>query len=104
VLVPDWMEQYRFATPIWTLGPFVVVLAGAEALAGLRWRGRAVVGGVAVAAAALSVAGFVTDVRTFRANPTAPMCLIVTNTGREFNGYMDILRPPSATLFAPEIG
>src|SRR4029077_12156182 len=67
VLVPDWMEQYRFATPVWTLGPFVVVLAGAEVRAGLRWRGRAVVGGVAVAAAALSAAGFVTDVQTFRA-------------------------------------
>ena len=104
VLVPDWMEQYRFATPVWTLGPFVVVLAGTEVLAGLRWRGRAVVGIVAAAAAALSAAGFVTDVQTFRANPTAPMCLIVTNTGREFNGYMDVLGLRSATFFAPEIG
>ncbi len=104
VLVPDWMEQYRFATPVWMLGPFVVVLAGTEVLAGLRWRGRAVVGGVAAAAAALSAASFVTDVQTFRANPTAPMCLIVTNTGREFNGYMDILGLRSATFFAPEIG
>src|SRR6185312_10542804 len=43
VLVPDWMEQFRFATPVWTLGPFVVALAGAEVLAGLRWRGRAIV-------------------------------------------------------------
>jgi hypothetical protein len=104
VLVPDWMEQYRFATPIWTLGPFVVVLAGAEVLAGLRWRGRAVVGVVAAAAAAVSAVGFVTDVQTFRANPTAPMCLIVTNTGREFNGYTDVLGLRSATFFAPEIG
>ncbi len=104
VLVPDWMEQFRFATPVWTLGPFVVVLAGTEVLAGLRWRGRAVVGIAAAAAAALSAAGFVTDVQTFRANPTAPMCLIVTNTGREFNGYMDVLGLRSATFFAPEIG
>ena len=73
-------------------------------LTGLRWRGRAIVGGVAAAAAALSVAGFVTDVQTFRDNPTAPMCLIVTNTGREFNGYMDVLGLRSATFFAPEIG
>jgi hypothetical protein len=104
VLIPDWMEQFRFATPVWTLGPFVVALAGVEVLAGLRWRGRAIVSGVTAAAAALSVAGFVPNVETFRANPTAPLCLIVTNTGREFNGYMDLLGLRSATFFAPEIG
>jgi hypothetical protein len=104
VLIPDWMEQYRFATPVWVLAPFVIVLAGAEVVAGLRWRGRALLGAVTVAAAALSGAGFATDVATFRDAPTAPMCLIVTNTGREFNGYMDILGLRSATFFAPEIG
>jgi hypothetical protein len=104
VLVPDWMEQYRFATPVWTLAPFAVALAGIEVVAGLRWRARALVGLVAAAAGALSLGGFVTDVQTFRAAPTAPMCLIVTNTGREFNGYVDILGLRSATFFAPEIG
>ena len=94
----------RFATPVWVLAPFVIVLAGAEVVAGLRWRGRALLGAVTVAAAALSGAGFATDVATFRDAPTAPMCLIVTNTGREFNGYMDILGLRSATFFAPEIG
>jgi hypothetical protein len=104
VLVPDWMEQFRFATPVWTLGPFAVVLAGDEVLSALRWRGRVIVAGVTAAAAAFSVAGFVPYVQTFRDNPTAPMCLIVTNTGREFNGYMDVLGLASATFFAPEIG
>jgi hypothetical protein len=104
ILVPDWMEQYRFATPVWTLAPFAIVLAADQVLAGLRWRGRALVGLVAAAAGAVSLAGFVPDVQTFRAAPTAPMCLIVTNTGREFNGYMDVLGLRSATFFAPEIG
>ena len=104
VLVPDWMEQFRFATPVWTLGPFVMALAGIQVLTTLRWRGRVIVTGVTAAAAALSVAGFVPDVQTFRDNPTAPMCLIVVNTGREFNGYMDVLGAASATFFAPEIG
>ena len=104
VLVPDWMEQFRFATPVWTLGPFAVVLAGDEVLSALRWRGRVIVAGVTAAAAAFSVAGFVPYVQTFRDNPTAPMCLIVTNTGREFNGYMDVLGLRTATFFAPEIG
>jgi len=104
VLIPDWMEQFRFATPVWTLGPFVMVLAGIQVLTTLRWRGRVIVTGVTAVAAALSVAGFVPNVQTFRDNPTAPLCLIVVNTGREFNGYMDVLGVASATFFAPEIG
>src|SRR6185312_8025456 len=104
VLIPDWMEQFRFATPVWTLGPFVMALAGIQVLTTLRWRGRVIVTVVTAAAAALSVAGFVPNVQTFRDNPTAPMCLIVVNTGREFNGYMDVLGVAAATFFAPEIG
>ncbi|HEY0816863.1 MAG TPA: hypothetical protein VGE11_26610 [Pseudonocardia sp.] len=104
ILVPDWMEQYRFATPVWTLAPFAITLAADEVMAGLRLRGRALVALLAAGAAAVSVAGFVPDVQTFRAAPTAPMCLIVTNTGREFNGYMEILGLAKATFFAPEIG
>lgn len=104
VLVPDWMEQYRFATPVWTLAPFAIVLAADEVVTGLRWRGRALVALVVAGAGAVSLAGFVPDVQTFRAAPTAPMCLIVTNTGREFNGYMDVLGLRAATFFAPEIG
>src|SRR6185369_8785438 len=46
VLIPDWMEQFRFATPVWTLGPFVMVLAGIQVLTTLRWRGRVIVTGV----------------------------------------------------------
>jgi hypothetical protein len=104
ILVPDWMEQYRFATPVWTLGPLAIALAADEVVSDLRWRGRALVALVVAAAGGVSVVGFVPDVQTFRAAPTAPMCLIVTNTGREFNGYMDILGLRSATFFAPEIG
>lgn len=104
VLVPDWMEQYRFASPVWALGAFVVALAAVEVVAGLRVRGRAVVAVVAVAAAVISVTGYVNAAKVFRAAPTAPMCLIVENTGREFNGYMRILGLRSATFFAPEIG
>jgi hypothetical protein len=81
-----------------------MALAGIQVLTTLRWRGRNIVTGVTAAAAAFSVAGFVPYVQTFRDNPTAPMCLIVVNTGREFNGYMDVLGLRSATFFAPEIG
>ncbi len=104
VLVPDWMDQYRFATPVWALTPFVVALAAADVLPALGLRGRTAVGVGAAAAAVISGPAFVTDAETFAAVPTAPMCLIVTNTGREFNGYLDILGRRSGTFFAPEIG
>jgi hypothetical protein len=104
ILVPDWMEQYRFATPVWTLAPFAIALSADEVVAGLRWRGRALGALVLAGAGAVSLAGFVPDMQTFRAAPTAPMCLIATNTGREFNGYVDLLGLRSATFFAPEIG
>ena len=104
VLVPDWMEQYRFATPVWVLGPLVVAVAAVEVLPDLRWRGRAVVAVVAAGAAVISLTAFTTDAKAFRAAPTAPMCMIVQNTGWEFNGYLQILGLRSGSLFAPEIG
>ncbi|MFC4944808.1 hypothetical protein [Pseudonocardia sp. GCM10023141] len=104
VLVPDWMEQYRFATPAWALGALVVGVSAIEVLGGLRLRGRVVVGLLTVAAAAISLNLFVVDAKVFRAAPTAPMCMIAQNTGFEFNGYLQILGLRSGTLFAPEIG
>ncbi|GEL24098.1 hypothetical protein PSU4_30520 [Pseudonocardia sulfidoxydans NBRC 16205] len=104
VLVPDWMEQYRFATPVWALGAFVVALAAVDVLGGLRVRGRLTVALVAVVAAVFSGVGWVGSAQTFRDAPTAPMCLIVVNTGWEFNGYADILGLQKSTFFAPEIG
>jgi hypothetical protein len=104
VLIPDWMEQYRFATPVWALAPLVVALSAAAVVPELTWRGRAAAALVTAAAVAISGNGFVSASRTFAAAPTAPMCLIVTNTGREFNGYLAALGRDSGTFFAPEIG
>jgi hypothetical protein len=104
VLVPDWMEQYRFATPVWALAPLVVAISAADVLPALTWRGRAGAALVTAAAVAISGYGFVGASRTFAAAPTAPMCLIVTNTGRELNGYLAALGRDAGTFFAPEIG
>ena len=91
VLVNDWMIQYRFATPVWALGALVVAISADEVLGRLRPRARVVVAVVAVAAVALSGTQWVKAARSYRAEPVAPMCLIVQNTGREFNGYVGIL-------------
>lgn len=104
VLVPDWMIQYRFATPVWVVGSLVVALAAVEVVPALRPRGRTVVAAVALVAAVLSGAQWLAAARSYRADPVAPMCLIAQNTGREFNGYVEILGLTAPTLFAPEIG
>jgi hypothetical protein len=104
VLVPDWMEQYRFAAPAWALGAFVVALAAVDVVGGLRWRGRVVVGVVGTVAIVLSAIGWDGAMREFRAKPTAPMCLIVVNSAFEFNAYLQALGRTSGTLFAPELG
>jgi hypothetical protein len=104
VLKPDWMEQYRFATPVWALGALVVALSAVEVAGALRWRGRAALAVVVAGAAVISGTQWVAAAATFRAAPTAPLCLIVVNSGREFNGYVDILGLRNPTLFAPEIG
>jgi hypothetical protein len=104
VLVPDWMLQHRFASPVWALGALVVALAAVEVLGGLRWRGRLVAGAVCALALALSALGWVGAARAFRAEPVAPLCLIVVNSGYEFNAYLQALGRTSGTLFAPELG
>ncbi len=104
VLVPDWMGEYRFATPVWALGAFAVALAAVEVVGDLRGRGRVLVAAAAALVAVLSGTAWASAAATFRANPTAPMCLIVVNTGHEFNGYMEVLGLREATFFAPEIG
>ncbi|MGI5126747.1 hypothetical protein ACQEVB_08005 [Pseudonocardia sp. CA-107938] len=104
ILVPDWMEQYRFAAPVWALGALVVALSAVEVVGGLRWRGRIVVGVMGAVAIVLSATGWDGAMREFRAKPTAPMCLIVVNSAHEFNAYLQALGRTSGTLFAPELG
>jgi hypothetical protein len=104
VLAPDWMEQLRFATPVWPMGAFAGAVAAAVAAPRLAPRGRAVVAVLAVGAAVISGLVLVDAARTFRAAPTAPLCLVAQNTGRAINSYAAVLDAQAATLLAPDIG
>lgn len=104
VLAPDWMREYRFATPIWPLGALAVTVAAAQVLPRLRVPGRSLVATVAVIAAVVSGTGFAADVRAFRAYPTAPLCLVTENSSRSFNGYAHALGIRGGTLLTPDIG
>jgi hypothetical protein len=115
VLEPDWMLQYRFATPIWVTGTalFAVCLVWALGSGAVPRRGVAVLAAVAALSVLLSGALLRTQSNNFRAAPTIPMCYVADRYGRLFNTYADRLgigdavRPSGTsvpTLALPDIG
>ncbi|MFR9803236.1 hypothetical protein ACL02T_13165 [Pseudonocardia sp. RS010] len=104
VLEPDQMGQQRFASPVWPLFSFAVVLAGGSVAGLLARRGRALAAAVVVVGAASSCFGFVGQAREFRAAPTVPLCVVAANTGAGPNLYADLLHLDRATLVAPDMG
>ncbi|RDH74887.1 hypothetical protein DVS77_29970 [Mycolicibacterium moriokaense] len=104
VLQPDWMAQYRFATPVWPLGALTVTLAAAPLMGGLPLRGRwMAVAGIAVIAA-IALNSYFAGARTFQRSPSAGLCDIAQNTGYIFNGYADILGVRDGSLLTVDGG
>ena len=104
VLAPDWMPQYRFATPIWPLGVLATTLAAAALWGGATWRHRRLLAAVAVPVLLLSVLSWSDRAAAFRAEPTDPMCGIALNTGLTINTYADLLGVREGTLLAVDGG
>jgi len=104
VMVPDWMGQHRFATPIWILAALAGTLAAGELLRRSRAALRAVVVLVLVAAAIPSGMGFASSTEKFQQSPTVPACLIADRFGRGFNTMADILGLQQASLLLPDLG
>jgi hypothetical protein len=98
VLEPDWMAQYRFATPIWAMSALIGVIAVGKAAK------KRLVAVVVVAAAIFSGIGFVGAAEEFHDKPTFPMCLVAERYGRMVNQYADILGLDRASLLAPDLG
>lgn len=94
LLEPDWMAQYRFATPVWPLTALSVAVAVAGNGGVLRTATplrRAVLVAVAGLAAVHSLNQFASYTVQFRTHPTVGVCNIALNTGYQVNGYADIL-------------
>jgi hypothetical protein len=104
VLRPDWMVQYRFATPVWPLAAVVVALSTCVVFRNSSTRTRAVAAVLAALAALTSLSGFRQADNDFRAAPTVGVCNIAENTGHLFNGYADILRVRNGSLLAVDGG
>ncbi|MEU8895689.1 hypothetical protein [Nocardia sp. NPDC048505] len=104
VLQPDWMAQFRFATPVWALAAFVVVISAAELLGRLRTRGRALVALTLVGALIPSGVALADAAESYRADADVPLCWIAERFGRYVNGYADILGLQQGSLLAPDMG
>ena len=103
VLNPDWMGEYRFATPVWALGTLAVTIAMAHVAATARFRGRIALIVASVFALAVSGDVAVHNVKQFMAVPTLPMCT-VADRYEMMNGYADILGITTGSELVPDIG
>lgn len=104
VLIPDWMGQHRFATPVWPLAAMAVTLAAAQVLPEASDRSRFVATTAATLAAALTLSGFAASATAFRTAPTAHICYVAQGTGYAINGYADILGIRDGSLLAVDGG
>ncbi|MGW5382656.1 hypothetical protein [Nocardia sp. NPDC003963] len=104
VLEQDWMAQFRFATPAWTLGAVVLVLSAGQVLSRLRSQGRALVVLVLIGALIPSGCAFAAASESYSADEDVPVCWIALRFGRLFNGYADILGIRNGTLLTPDMG
>lgn len=104
VLRPDWMAQFRFATPVWALGVFVVVISAAEVLARVRRLGRALIALALIVAMIPAGVALARASESYGSNSDVPLCWIALRFGRYFNGYADILHLRQGTLLAPDMG
>lgn len=104
VLKPDWMGQYRFATPAWALGALISTLTAVETLRHARPRIRALLS-VALAVAMIpSAVSFADQSQQFSAAPTFPACSIADRYGRIFNAYADLAGVGQGSLLLADLG
>jgi hypothetical protein len=104
-LAPDWMAQFRFATPIWTVGALVVTACAYRLFAtgGLRIRVVAAIGVVAAIATSLTLLD--KQRSDFAAAPTVPLCAVVDSAGRQINQLADIARLGNDVKYlGPDLG
>ena len=101
----DWMEQYRFATPIWPVGALAVASCGYRLVATGGSRVRVVVA-IGVAAAVGTSATLLDTQRTaFSATPTVPMCAVADSSGRLINHLANLTHlGPDAVYLGPDLG
>ncbi len=105
VLERDWMEQHRFATPLWVVAASLGTLVGAEALRRCRApRLRVAVSAALALVLGGSLASHVEKALEFRDNVDVPACYVADRLGRGFNAYADTLGIEDGSVLLPDLG
>ena len=104
MLRPDWMAQFRFATPVWPLAALAVTLAVIQVWPGAPARTKWLSAVLTLVAVASSISGLWASEKAFRAEPTVGVCNVAQNAGYLFNGYADIVRVRDGSLLAVDGG
>ncbi|NIH77619.1 hypothetical protein [Amycolatopsis viridis] len=104
VLAPDWMAQFRFATPVWALLAMIGALVTVEIFRAARARGRTLVAAALVITLVPSAITLEMAAKAFVQKPTLPMCFIADRFGRVFNQYADMLGVSEGSVAEPDLG
>lgn len=91
ILQADWMGEFRFATPIWTLSALLGGVAMTTAFTAMRWPGRVLLVLGLVLAIAVSMVQFTASASAWRLEAKTPMCIVVERDARTMNGMADII-------------
>ena len=104
ILQADWMGEYRFATPIWTLGALLGGVALTVVWDGAGVRARVLVAVAVVVAVAVSFVQFRTSVQAWQAEAKTPMCIVVERDARTMNRMADIIGRDDLTAGVIDLG
>jgi hypothetical protein len=91
ILQADWMGEFRFATPIWTLSALLGGVSLTTAWTAARIRVRALLTLGVVVAIAVSMVQFEASARAWRMQAKTPMCIVVERDARTLNAMEDII-------------
>ncbi len=106
-LPPDWMKEFRFATPFFPLFFALTVAAGhdvVELLISGRRVQRLIKAGLMLAAIAYSATIYVPRTLAYAAHPDVPLRWIKRNYSDRFESYADRLEVVGGSLLLPPLG
>ena len=105
ILNADWMDQLRFATPIWALASLTVVVCAYRVLASSAVRTRVVCGLAIITALSMSATLLQDQSTKFQEGPTVPLCLVADSAGRLVNEMADLLALSDNEVYlGPDLG
>ena len=107
VLLPDWMGELRFLTPVWPLLSAAAILAIVQLVAVHQSRHRKATFTVLLSVlAVVALPNWWERTQSFRTAPTLPLCYVAQRYGQQFNTAARTLglNPSTTSVLLPDLG